>query len=128
MPVSSNVFFTVCGARKGEACVIERMPNAAVVRRYRGSPLVQANHFNSRRFAGHNKYIMGADDEDTTSLLEDSLARQAALESSLAALPAHMRSLDDGATVLARAPVLNDQTLQRMIFCPRSGAMEVWRR
>lgn len=31
-PVAAPVFFTVCGTNKGEACVIERTYNDAVVR------------------------------------------------------------------------------------------------
>lgn len=128
MPVACNVFFAVCGAREGEACIIERMPDEASVRRYRGTPLVQANHFQSRRFADDNACIMEAEDEDTMSLFEDSRERQSALEQSLARLPARMDALEEAAVVLPRAPVLNEQTHQHMIFCPKSGTLKVWRR
>ena len=54
MPLSSNVFFSVCGVRPGQACVIERTRKEAGVRRFRGRPLCQANHYGCRKFAARN--------------------------------------------------------------------------
>jgi hypothetical protein len=56
-PLSTSVFFTVCGTEKGQACVIERTQRRAAVRPITGPVLVQANHHVAGRFARNNEAI-----------------------------------------------------------------------
>lgn len=125
MPLSSNVFFSVCGSKSGQACVIERTRKDAAIRRFRGTPLCQTNHFNTRKFAKDNAPAK-AEYEDYTTLYEDSRDRHFCLKNQLADLP-KSSSLEHAASVLDIEPVFNEDTCQQMVFCPAKGSMEVWR-
>ena len=57
--LSSSVFFTVCGTKKGEGCVIERIMNSYNVREWSGGVLTQANHFEGK-FKSNNKSIINS--------------------------------------------------------------------
>jgi hypothetical protein len=135
-PVSSNVFFTVCGADSTHACVIDRTPKEAALRRYRVGPLCQANHFNTRQFEELNESMKEADeyeDEDDYddvngyAFYADSQYRQMMLASSLAELPRNA-SVPEIAAVLDEEGVCNEGTMQKMVFCPKTSEYAVWRR
>jgi len=130
-PLSTSVFFVVCGTKKGQGCVIERTQKEAGVRRLRDTVLAQANHFNLRRFDENNDYLRDADDEDDgeeeeMSFLEWSMNRQELLTERLEQVPSGA-SLSKVASCLDVQCVLNDYTCQQMAFCPTRGTMAAWR-
>jgi hypothetical protein len=125
--LSTSVFFAVCGARKGQACVIERTQGEAIVRPMPGPVLVQANHHVAGRFAKNNEDILkGSADEDLFSLAGSGM-RADTLCGTLAELPLPCTP-EIVANALNAAPVLNADTCQQMVFCPGSGEVMVWRR
>lgn len=113
------VFFVVCGAKDGQACVVERTRKIAEVRRLRSSVLVQANHHVTRRLQERNEYFRDG--------LEDSRERARVLELELLRR-ADVGSLDTIAGSLDAEPVCNDDSHQQMLFCPRTGEFAIWRR
>jgi hypothetical protein len=126
-PLSTSVFFTVCGTAPDQACVIERTQREAVVRPLPGPVLVQANHHVSRRFAKNNEDILeGEGDQDLFSLA-GSGKRADTLNRALAEIPVSC-SLETIANALNGAPVFNQDTCQQMVFCPASGDVKVWRK
>jgi hypothetical protein len=126
-PLSTSVFFTVCGTAPGQACVIERTQREAVVRPVAGPVLVQANHHVARRFAKNNEDILeGEGDQDLFSLA-GSGKRADALNRALAEIPVSC-TLETVANALNGAPVLNQDTCQQMVFRPASGEVKVWRK
>jgi hypothetical protein len=54
-PLSTSVFFVVCGVEPDEACVIERTADDAAVRWIGDGPLVQANHHVASDFIANNE-------------------------------------------------------------------------
>ncbi len=123
--LSTPVFFTVCGAKKGQACVIERTQDDACVRKLTGEVLVQANHHVARRLRGNNAEMTEAE-EGYVSMLEESSDRAATLERELSKVKA-ATDLADVARVLDVEPVWNSQSFQQMAFCPRTGEVVAWR-
>jgi len=121
------VFFTVCGATPEQACVIERTQREAVVRPMPGPVLVQANHHVAGRFAKNNADILEAESEEDVFSLAGSSQRAETLTSALAEIP-DSSSLETVANTLNRAPVLNRDTCQQMVFCPGRGELTVWRK
>jgi len=118
-PLSTSVFYVVCGVKKGEGCVIERTRTEAVVRRLGTKKvLAQANHYQSSAFKGINEFCPQGDEEEM-GLLESSEERQACMEK-------HLTKDKKGNLVLSEEPVLNEDTHQKMIFCPASGAVQIW--
>jgi len=116
-PLAASVFYTVCGAREGQACVIERTRRASAVRRLRNDVIVQANHFVSPKFQAWNE---PADE------FEESYERADILEEALLRAPSNSdarrmsRCLDED-------QVFNESTQQQMVFVPRTGELKVWR-
>jgi predicted choloylglycine hydrolase len=115
--LSTAVFFTVCGTKNNEACVIERTRKEAAVRNISGPVIVQGNHHVADQFQSHNDY-------EDSELLEDSWERYATLEEALLDTEGDP---DDLAECLDIEPVQNDWSLQQMAFCPRTGEIKVWR-
>ena len=121
--LATPVFFTVCGAKKGQACVIERTHTEAAVRKRRGV-LVQANHHVARQFLRNNDHIKIEDEFGT--VIESSTERADVLKRELEAV-GDASSIEDVASVLDVEPVCNDESYQQMAFCPRSGEVKAWR-
>jgi hypothetical protein len=122
--LSTSVFFTICGAEKGQACVIERTQREAVIRPIKDGVVAQANHHIADRFIKNNKTLAEVEEE---SFEADSVCRMETLgralrESSCAC------SLDEIANFLNQPPLLNQYTCQQMIFCPTTGAVCIWPR
>jgi hypothetical protein len=113
--LSSNVFFALCGTE--EACVIERTATESAVRNYRGKPLVQGNHFISKKFAHLNG--------DCDLLTKDSGGRCSVLGDLLAANTAgySKRSMRP---ILRTYPVRNEQTVHSAVYCPSQGTTDIW--
>jgi hypothetical protein len=124
--LSTSVFFTVCGTGSGQACVIERSQRAAAVRPIADQPLVQANHHFAEAFVSHNEAIREVPPEEEVFSIDGSTKRVNILCGALAALPADS-SLETAAGALAIPTVLNSQTCQKMVFCPKTGDVQVWR-
>jgi hypothetical protein len=122
-PLSTSVFFTVCGTEKGQACVIERTQRGAAVREMAGPALAQANHHIAAPFVRNNKVLAEVEEE---GFHEDSGRRAECLSRALTEVGPAL-TLDETATVLNLPPVLNGYTVQRMAFCPRTGDVRVWR-
>src|SRR3954454_24344890 len=107
-PVSTSVFFTVCGTEAGQACVIERTPGSAVVRPADGT-VVQANHHVAARFAPNNADLDDVAEDEQEFSREGSADRADAMGRALSAAggPA---TLEEAARVLDVSPVLNKFT------------------
>lgn len=118
MPLSAPVFFTVCGATAGQACVIERTRADAAVRKFTSSVLVQANHHVSRKFVDLNEHFAEVENsQDRARVLEQELLERV-----------NVKSLDEVADSLDAEPVCNEDSHQQMVFCPGAGEYKVWRR
>lgn len=126
-PLATSVFYTVVGAEKGQACVIERTQTESVVRQAGVSILVQANHHVAEQFSENNHEIAEIEEGEIESTYADSQRRAETLEQSLVNCPSSS-SLQELVSVMEREPVLNEATYQKMIFCPDSGELKVWRR
>jgi hypothetical protein len=110
-PIAAPVFFTVCGAKDGEGCVIERLRNEYAVRKLKrdGTPLVVTNHH----------VVDGWDELDCDDAgAEDSRERY---EMASAALRHPRKTLRGLMGQLAEFPVYSSITVQRMVFNPRHG-------
>jgi hypothetical protein len=123
--LSTSVFFTVCGTEKGQACVIERTQREAASRPLAGTALAQANHHNAPRFAANNDDLVGGEPGDVFSL-DGSRTRQEVLTRALDEMAADSTP-EEAAKNLDIGPVLNGDSCQQMVFCPRSGEVKVWR-
>ena len=121
-PLSTSVFFTVCGTEPEQACVIERTQRDAALREMAGSALTQANHHVAARFVGNNKVLREVEEQ---GFHEDSGRRAEALGRALAEAGA-VGALDEVGGILNVRPVFNCYTVQRMAFCPRTGDVRVW--
>jgi len=116
-PLSTSVFFTVCGVKRGQACVIERTRKDAAIRKFRSPVLVQANHHLARKFVGNNAGMEG---------ISDSRDRAGSLSKDLRAAKAtSLRKI--AAACLNEVPVFNEDTVQKMAFCPKTGDIRIWR-
>jgi hypothetical protein len=125
-PLSASVFFTICGAGPEEACVIERTRRAAAIRTIDGPALVQANHHFAAEFIPNNEAIRKVPPEEEVFSIAGSTKRVNILQSGLDALSTDC-TLQDAAEPLDIPTVLNSQTCQKMVFCPRTGEVKVWR-
>jgi len=113
-PLSSNVFFTVCGAKREEGCIIERTRNSSSVREYDCEPIVQGNHFHAKRFLQHNEPF------EDNEFICDSIEREKKLASRLGKAK-KSDSLESVFRLADVLPVRNEDTRQKMLFHPKTG-------
>ncbi|HEV3263494.1 MAG TPA: C45 family autoproteolytic acyltransferase/hydrolase [Gemmataceae bacterium] len=125
--LSTSVFFTVCGTQKAQACVIERTQCEAAVREMTGPMLVQANHHVAERFVKNNEELPQLGEGEDDFSLQGSSRRADTLDCALRQLRLAC-TLDEAANTLNAGTVLNKDTCQQMVFCPRTGDVKVWRR
>ncbi|HEY1378901.1 MAG TPA: C45 family autoproteolytic acyltransferase/hydrolase [Gemmataceae bacterium] len=125
--LSTSVFFTVCGAERDQACVIERTKRSAAVRPLAGPVLVQANHHVAGRLAKNNEDIREVPPGEEVFSLAGSTCRADTLAAALAAV-GQARTAADVAAALNGGTVLNRDTCQQMVFRPAAGEVTVWRR
>jgi hypothetical protein len=126
-PLSTSVFFTVCGTKKGQACVIERTQRDAAVRPMTEAVLVQANHHLAGRFAANNEELREVVEGEEEFSIEGSGCRVDTLTRALTEI--HLPcQLGNVARVLDVTTVLNKLSCQQMVFCPGIGDVMVWRR
>lgn len=121
--LNTSVFYTLCGVRRGEGCVIERTPDEFGVREMKGV-VTQANHH--LIFEDNNDPIKEDLGPEYETHYTDSRMRSGMLRRRLRAVKGS--SLDLLARALDDDPVTNDETRQQMAFHPRAGAYRVWRR
>jgi hypothetical protein len=126
-PLSTSVFFTICGTEKHQACVIERTQREAAVRSMTGPVLVQANHHVARQFVANNEDLREVEEGEEAFSIEGSSLRAEALARELAGIHSPCK-LEDAARVLDAPTVLNSLTCQQIAFCPQTGDVDVWRR
>jgi predicted choloylglycine hydrolase len=120
-PLSTSVFFTVCGAKPGEACVIERAQYKAIVRKPADGVLVQANHHEAQCFVRNNARIA---EMESAEFMVESGDRAIQLTQALAAFNSAVHPV----SVLDQKPVCNPDTVQKMVFYPAAGKVEIWKR
>lgn len=126
-PLSTSVFFTVCGIEQGQACVIERTPRDAAVRLMTGPVVVQANHHVAEQFVKNNEELTEVVEGEEEFSIGGSSLRAETLARALSEI--HVTCpLEDAARVLDIPTVLNKLSCQQMAFCPRTGEVRVWRR
>lgn len=125
--LSTSVFFTVCGIEKDQACVIERTQNEAVVREMTEGILVQANHHVAERFRRNNEELRQMEEGEEEPFIQDSGKRMEALGRALEELSSCCLPEEAGKRLTA-APIRNQYTCQRMVFCPAANVVRVWRR
>jgi uncharacterized protein len=123
--LSTSVFFTVCGKKQKQACIIERIREEAVVRKMTGSVLVQANHHVGRKFKANNDVMADAECEEE-SMLKDSVDRAESLKKALQKAASALQ-LEEVAECLGADLVQNELTVQKMAFCPKTGEFRAWR-
>jgi hypothetical protein len=92
-----------------------------------GPVLVQANHHVADRFAGNNEDLREVPEGEEEFSIEGSTSRSDTLARTLAEVQAPC-TLETAATALDVPIVLNRHTCQRMVFCPGTGEVKVWRR
>jgi hypothetical protein len=118
------VFFTVCGVKAGESCVIERTPEDYNIRPVGNGLVVQTNHFDEPNwFAAENQKLAYLQDDFLVQTTRD---RRTGFEASL--IPVVGRTILDKDLIMTLdqgRDVTNYETCQRMIFRPRSGTIFV---
>lgn len=124
--LAASVFFTVCGTEPDEACVIERTQRRAAIRPIGDAALVQANHHVAADFQKNNEAIRHVPPAEEVFSWDGSQQRTKILEEALAGL-APSSDLHSAAAALEIPTVLNSQTCQKMVFCPRTGQFKLWR-
>lgn len=126
--LSSSVFFTVCGAKPGEACVIERVKTQFTgghefrIREMAGGVIAQSNHYQHPDFEKFNGRV-----KDSGSLLMRTSRERAALLAESLRKISCATSVAGLAQSLGDGPVENEETRQKMVFCPAKGELCVWR-
>jgi hypothetical protein len=126
-PLSTSVFFTICGTEKDQACVIERTQRQSVVRPMHGPVLVQANHHVAERFVRNNEDLREVMPGEEEFSLEGSACRLETLTRALRELPQPCTQ-GRAAEALDIPTIRNKFTCQQILFCPRTGDVQVWRR
>lgn len=126
-PLSSPVFYLVCGSEPGQACVVERTKRSYAIRRMAQSTLVQANHHISNKFGERNTQIESLDPEvEKMSVLDYSKVRMDGLDRALKHVT-YDGTIEEVAACLDEKFVCNEQSFQKMLFVPSEGIAQVWR-
>ena len=124
--LATSVFYTVCGTKEGQACIVERTSDEYSVREIGSSEVLsQANHHVLKEFKDNNDEMKMCVDNES-SLFEDSMSRMTALKKSLGKIK-KFKSLVDTGDALDVSPVVNEDAYQQMVFCPATGQFVVWR-
>jgi hypothetical protein len=115
-PLSTSAFFTVCGAKS--ACVIERTPEGNEVRHGGAAVMTQSNHFQTSAFEYYNCQI----DDIGDRLMKTSRDRAPNFAERLEAMQRNPpQDLQGWSRAFSADSVTNDETIQRMVFCPATG-------
>ena len=119
--LATSAFFMVCGRTNEQAVVVERTPNKYAVRRSGGRVMAQANHFETREFKRYN----ACGNQNSRA---DSIDRAYQLLCAMSEFEGSRVGAESAAGFLDEDPILNDETVQQMVFTPRDSKMLVWRR
>ena len=120
--LSSSVFFTVCGVKRGEGCVIERVKTGLlsghVVRQrsMNGDVVAQSNRYRHPDLERFNPRVR----PESTMLARTAIERAEILEAGLREIRT-AGTMTEMATALDRVPVENAETQQKMSFRPAAG-------
>jgi hypothetical protein len=126
-PLSASTFYTVAGVAPGQGCVIERTCSKAVVHPMGPGVITQANHHVAEHFARSNQDLREIETSEGESAYVNSCRRAAVLEKAIMNFSPAC-GLEDLEAALSLEPILNENTYQKIIFCPRTGQLKVWRR
>lgn len=126
-PLSASVFYTVAGVEPGQGCVIERTRSKAIVHQMGQGVVTHANHHVAEHFSRSNQDLCAIETSAGESAYENSCRRAEVLAKAILDFQPS-RDLEDLEAALSLEPILNENTYQKMIFCPRTGALKVWRR
>jgi acid ceramidase len=126
-PLSASVFYTVAGVEPGQGCVIERTHAKAIIHQIGQGGVTQANHFVAEHFARGNHDLRVIETSEGESAYVNSCRRAETLEKLIMNFDS-ARGLEALEAALSLEPILNENTYQKMIFCPRTGELKVWRR
>lgn len=124
--LSTSTFYTLCGTKPQEGCVIERTARKHETRRLQNQPpespmLVQTNHHQVAGFGGK------MDASSTDLLVRTSKDRQTKAENEIRAVLGSGK-IEDFRAALRAHPVTNWQTCQRIVLHPASGRIWLERR
>lgn len=121
-PLATNVLYAICSSRQGGCRVIERLANSYAVRNGgmpEHSPVTVANHFECKKLLACNKVI-----EYDPYTMEDSQFRALTLRGQLECR--RDEPVRDIAEALEADPVLNEGSVQQMLFDVRMGQTYAW--
>ena len=118
-PLATSVFYMVCGV--DEACVIERTKNSFEIRKLNAGVLVQTNHFVSNKNSKHNSVL------DMLSRKPEVLDYSIERFNGLGLALKRSRDKSSAFRTLNDEQVLAGDTYQQMLFCPKTGEMDVRR-
>jgi len=130
--VGSPCFISICGVKKGEACVIELGEKKVHLREIGEKPfLIQMNHYDleTSPFVQHNEkpydIEMSAKEWYDSELLKNSQKREKIFKEKLEQKsPLNMQ--DTLIKLYQEVPILNYETAQWVYMKPRSGEIEVY--
>lgn len=124
--LSTSVFYTLCGKETGQACVIERSADSFKIRSLDNGLEAQSNNYVSTDQQDRNALLHTAYKADplikTTEERRDTMLKQ--LQEVKKKQAADLGEL---LQALNPAPLTNEETIQRMVFCPAKGEMQVER-
>lgn len=126
--LSTSVFYTVCGNRPGQGCVIERTKNEAVVREAGAGCEAQANHHVAMRFEENNEVLQASKPLRSDPLLQTTQGRRELMLAALGRAGGQGGDLSRVFDLLSPEPITNGGTVQRMVFCPARGELHLDRR
>lgn len=124
-PLSTSVFYTLCGSNPGQGCVIERTADRAQVRPLVAGIEAQANHHVAREFQPLNDRLKRYMNDP---VIRTTKKRRQAMLDELSSRNTASGSIGDLLDVLAIQPICNSDTVQRMVFCPAKGEIHMDRR
>jgi len=125
--LSTGVFYTVCGTQSGQACVIERTAEDFRVRPLTNGLEAQSNHYVTRQGQSQNTALHHQYRNDP--LIKTTEDRHREMEKQLRTLDGkRVENLGELLSLLTRSPITNDETAQRMVFCPVKGKLCLERR
>ena len=125
--LSGSVFFTLCGTKKGQACLIERTTEGYnIIPMGRSGVLAQTNHFQTKEYRWLNEDNGHDEDGDIYNIAHSKL-RASKLEKSVSKL-GELKDLASYRKPLTLTEVENGDTCQQMVFAPAKSEYRLWRK
>lgn len=123
--LSTSVFYTLCGKSPGQACVIERTKDTAVIREAGSGCEAQSNHHIAGELEKNNEVLKTSTTLRNDPLLGTTKQRRETMLQKLGAIPSAAGDLTQLFALLSDEPITNAGTVQRMIFCPARGELHI---